>query len=137
MYGSISVLVVMKLNLIVSVAVVSQKDSAASGLPKLGFRVPSGVMNMKPIFLGSCRIRYGKTTRNDFIYNPNNGLILIDFDSDFTLHYQLIGVTFRKAPQKALNKVQKMVEKFIGKDITVQQLMKAGFEHNIPEKYYV
>lgn len=80
--------------------------------------------------LGDCRIQYGKWPRNNFIYFSSSRSIHIDFDSDYYLIYQVK----LKNPQKALAKAEKIVLDFIDKDVTIEELVKAGFEHDIPEK---
>lgn len=85
------------------------------------------------MFLGSCHIRYGKETRSHFVYFENSKYIHIDFDSDYSLGYQVN----LKNPKKALLKAKRIVKPFKRKYfITVEELIKAGFESNIPEELY-
>lgn len=87
----------------------------------------------KNIHLGDCQIRYGKTNRNNFIYDSNNRIIHIDFDSDYELQLKIN----LKNPKKALEKAKKIVQPFLNQDTTIDELVKAGFEHNIPDNWKV
>lgn len=85
----------------------------------------------KLIDLGSCRIKYGKHTRNHFIYFSTSQTLDIDFDSDFSLWLKIK----LKNPSKALEKAKKIVSQLLDKDVTVEEFVKLGFEHNVPKKY--
>ena len=80
--------------------------------------------------LGQCRIEGGTHERNHFCYLKNFRMIVIDFDSDYVLRRN-IGV---QNPAKALAKAKRIARQFLDKDVTVEELVDAGFWHSIPGK---
>jgi hypothetical protein len=80
--------------------------------------------------LGGCQIDFGNHQRNVFCYFFEHRTISIDFDSDYYLTFD---VTL-KNPMKALAKARRVVAPFVGKDVTVAELVEAGFTHDIPDK---
>ena len=82
------------------------------------------------IGLGQCRIEHGNDERNYFCYMSNFKKVSIDFDSDYQLWFD-VGL---KNPAKALAKAKRVVAPFVGKDVTVAELVRAGFRHDIPDK---
>lgn len=80
--------------------------------------------------LGKTRIAGGKYERQVFTINPENGHLSIDYDSDFYLSLHL--PWNKKNIDKSMKKAEKLVAPFLDKEITIQDLEKAGFNHDIP-----
>lgn len=84
------------------------------------------------IALGDCRIERGNYNHNTFVYCHRRRLISVSFDN----RYQLTRFVIEACPSLAVARARSIVLLFLNKTVTVDQLVAAGFTHNIPPEHY-
>jgi len=84
------------------------------------------------IVLGDCRIERGNYNYNTFVYCHRRRLISVSFDS----RYQMTRPVIEACPDLAVARARNIVLPFLNKTVTVDRLVAAGFNRNLPSEHY-